>query len=78
VKETAVIGLPDQALGHRPVGYVTFEADGVDLDRLKAVIAAHLSYDLAPLTLKSLSAFPMTPTGTIAKAELRARAITGS
>ena len=77
VKEAAVIGLPDPTLGHRPVGYVTFDGDGVDLDRLKALIAAHLSYDLAPLTLKSLSAFPMTPTGKIAKAELRAQAIAG-
>jgi acyl-coenzyme A synthetase/AMP-(fatty) acid ligase len=77
VKEAAVIGLPDPALGHRPVGFVTFDGDGVDLDRLKTLIAAQLAYDLAPLTLQSLSTFPMTPTGKIAKAELRAQVIAG-
>jgi long-chain acyl-CoA synthetase len=77
VKEAAVIGLPDPVLGHRPIGYITFDGDAIDLDRLKTGIAACLSYDLAPLTLKKLSAFPMTPTGKIAKAELRARAMTG-
>jgi long-chain acyl-CoA synthetase len=71
------LGLPDPELGYRPVGYVTFDSDGVDLHRLKALIAAQLSYDLAPLTLQSLSAFPMTPTGKIAKAELRAQALAG-
>jgi long-chain acyl-CoA synthetase len=77
VKEAAVIGLPDPALGHRPVGYVIFDGDGADLDRLKTVIASHLSYDLSPLILRSLTAFPMTPTGKIAKAELRERALAG-
>ena len=32
-------------------------------------------YDLAPLTIKSLSSFPMTPPGKIAKAELRPNAM---
>jgi acyl-CoA synthetase (AMP-forming)/AMP-acid ligase II len=77
IKEAAVIALPDKVLGHRPVGYVTFDGAGVDLEHVKTVIAARLPYDLAPLTLKSLSAFPMTPTGKIAKAELRERATAG-
>jgi acyl-CoA synthetase (AMP-forming)/AMP-acid ligase II len=75
VKEAAVIGLPDAALGQRPVGYVTTHGDRIDLDRLKTEIAAAVSYDLSPLTLISLPAFPMTPTGKIAKAELRERAL---
>jgi acyl-coenzyme A synthetase/AMP-(fatty) acid ligase len=77
VKEAAVIALPDAALGQRPVGYVTLDGDGVDLAVLKTRIASRVPYDLAPLTLKSLTAFPMTPTGKIAKAELRERALAG-
>jgi len=77
VKEAAVVALPDATLGQRPVGYVTFDGAAADLDRLKAQIAARLHYDLAPLTLKSLPAFPMTPTGKIAKAELREQALAG-
>jgi long-chain acyl-CoA synthetase len=75
VKEAAVIALPDATLGQRPVGYVTLAGDSVDLDRLKLQIASRVPYDLAPLTLKRLPAFPMTPTGKIAKAELRERAL---
>jgi acyl-coenzyme A synthetase/AMP-(fatty) acid ligase len=75
IKEAAVIGLPDAALGQRPVGYVTVLGDGIDLDKVKAAIAPAVPYDLAPLTLVSLPAFPMTPTGKIAKAELRQRAL---
>jgi len=30
-----------------------------------------VTYDLAPLTIESVAAFPMTSTGTIAKVELR-------
>jgi long-chain acyl-CoA synthetase len=75
IKEAAVIALPDAQLGQRPVGYVTLDGDGVDLAALKTQIASRVPYDLAPLTLKSLPAFPMTPTGKIAKAELRDRAL---
>ena len=74
VKESAVIAVPDALLGQRPIGYVTLEDDKVDLVRLKKDIAACLPYDLAPLTLIGITAFPMTPTGKIAKAELRDRA----
>ena len=78
IKEAAVVGLPDATLGQRPVGYVTTNGDGIDLTGLKEAIAAAVPYDLAPLTLVSLPAFPMTPTGKIAKAELRARAMAGA
>ena len=78
IKEAAVIGLPDATLGQRPVGYVTTNGDGIDLAHLKAAIAGGVPYDLSPLTLICLPAFPMTPTGKIAKAELRARAMAGA
>jgi long-chain acyl-CoA synthetase len=74
IREAAVVGLPDAALGQRPVGYVRTDGNGFDPARLKASIATSLPYDLAPLSLISLEAFPMTPTGKIAKAELRDRA----
>jgi len=77
VKEAAVIGLPDAALGQRPVGYVTAHDENIDLDRIKAAIAQSLPYDLAALTLICVPTFPMTPTGKIAKAELRQGAIGG-
>jgi long-chain acyl-CoA synthetase len=80
IREAAVIGLPDAALGQRPIAYVTTDGDGIDLAGLKAAIAKSLTaksvpYDLSALTLVRLAAFPMTPTGKIAKAELRERAM---
>src|SRR5262249_46085322 len=71
VKEAAVIALPDAQLGQRPVAYVTLADGAVDLDKLKAAIAPLVPYDLTAMTVKSLAAFPMTPTGKIAKAQLR-------
>jgi len=75
IKEAAVVGLPDQKFGQRPVGYVTADGAAIDLDGIKAAIAALVPYDLTPLTLVRLQAFPMTPTGKIAKAQLRERAM---
>jgi long-chain acyl-CoA synthetase len=75
IREAAVIGLPDAALRQRPIAYVTTDVDGIDLAGLKAAIAASVPYDLSALTLVRLAAFPMTPTGKIAKAELRERAM---
>lgn len=75
VKEAAVVALPDTGLGQRPVAYVTLSHGGVDPATLKSAIAPLVPYDLAPMTVKSLAAFPMTPTGKIAKAELRERAL---
>jgi len=71
VKEAAVIALPDPGLGQRPVGYVTLDDPGTDLSRVKQAIATRLPYDVAPLTLLSIAEFPMTPTGKVAKADLR-------
>ena len=73
--EAAVIGLPDAKLGERPLAYVTLTEGRADLDALKAAITPLVPYDLAPLEVRSLDAFPLTPTGKIAKAELRQRAI---
>jgi acyl-CoA synthetase (AMP-forming)/AMP-acid ligase II len=75
VKEAAVVALPDATLGQRPVAYVTLAGGPIDLAKLKAAIMPLVPYDLGPLTVKSLDAFPMTPTGKIAKADLRASAL---
>jgi long-chain acyl-CoA synthetase len=74
VREAAVVGLPDPDVGARPVAFVTGEAT-LDLDGLKAAIVARLDYDLSPLVIRRIDRFPMTPTGKIAKAELRAAAM---
>jgi long-chain acyl-CoA synthetase len=77
VKEAAVIALPDAKLGQRPIAYVTLADGAVDLDNLKAAIAPLVPYDLTAMTVRSLAAFPMTPTGKIAKAQLRQNAMAG-
>jgi len=77
VKEAALVALPDAKLGQRPVAYVTLTDGAADLDKLKAAIAPLVPYDLTAMTVKSLAAFPMTPTGKIAKAQLRESALAG-
>jgi acyl-coenzyme A synthetase/AMP-(fatty) acid ligase len=75
VREAALVALPDARLGQRPVAYVTLHDGAADLTALKRAIAPLVPYDLTPLTIRSLPSFPMTPTGKIAKAELRASAL---
>ena len=74
VREAAVVGLPDPEIGDRPVAFVTGDP-ALNPDSLKAAIIPRLDYDLSPLIIRHLDRFPMTPTGKIAKAELRAAAI---
>ena len=75
VKEAAVVGVPDPALGERPIAFVTADAAGLDVMSLATAIATAVPYDTAALTIRRLDSFPMTPTGKIAKAELRQLAI---
>ena len=74
VREAAVVGLPDPELGERPVAFVTGEP-GLRVESLKQEIARQVEYDLAPMVVRKIDAFPMTPTGKIAKADLRASAL---
>lgn len=69
VLQAAVVGLPDAALGNRPVAYVQ-SATPQDAAALIAAIAPQVPYDLAPLRIETLAELPMTPTGKIAKATL--------
>jgi acyl-CoA synthetase (AMP-forming)/AMP-acid ligase II len=74
VKEAAVVAVPDATLGARPIAFVT--ADGpVDVAALARAITADVPYDTATLTIRRVDSFPMTPTGKIAKAELRQTAM---
>ena len=71
VLQASVIGIPDAAIGTRPVGCVTL-ADGAAIDEAtaKSALRGKVPYDLAALAIKSVASFPMTPTGKISKAQL--------
>jgi acyl-CoA synthetase (AMP-forming)/AMP-acid ligase II len=73
VRQAAVVGIPDTALGQRPVAFVESET-ALDAAALKTAAQALVAYDLAPMRVAVLNALPMTVTGKIAKAELAARA----
>ncbi len=78
VNEAAVVAVPDDGLGDRPIAFVTSDLADFDANSLGATIAAEVPYDVAPLTIRRLQRFPMTPTGKIAKAKLRKMAIDGA
>lgn len=73
VREAAVVGLDDGDGGHRPLAFVTASTP-VDPAALRAGILDQTPYDLAGLEIRRIDAFPMTPTGKIAKATLRDQA----
>jgi len=78
IQAAAVVGLPGPDSGHRPVAFVITDRPELDAGSLKRLIAPSVSYDLGPLAIIRVQEFPMTPTGKIAKAELRERAIAGT
>lgn len=70
VKGAAVVAIPDETLGQCPVAYVVLQNSNTRLSTLKTLIQGKVPYDLSPMLMRTLSEFPMTPTGKIAKAEL--------
>jgi long-chain acyl-CoA synthetase len=78
VKEAAVVAVPDTALGERPIAFVTSDAAGLDVASLGVAVTSAVPYDTADLTIRQLDEFPMTPTGKIAKAQLRQMAMAGA
>ncbi len=75
VKEAALVGVPDPALGDRPIAYIVLSNEST-VDELVEFAAVELSRDLGPLTVRFVDAMPTTATGKIAKAELRKIAVT--
>jgi len=71
IKEAAVVAVPDANLGERPIAFVIADAADINVKSLAAAIAAQVPYDTTSLTIRRVETFPMTPTGKIAKAELR-------
>lgn len=74
VRQAALVGFADQELGSRPHAFITVDqtpgTNTIDLVQLKAAIRRELVYDLDPLEISVMEAFPMTPTGKIAKSEI--------
>ncbi len=73
VREAAVVGLNADGDGHIPVAFYTGSKD-LSEAQMKSAIKDHVPYDLSSLIIRWIDEFPMTPTGKIAKAELRASA----
>jgi long-chain acyl-CoA synthetase len=78
VKEAAVVAVPDAGLGERPVAFVTSDVASLDVTSLGRAMTAEVPYDTSALTIRRVDGFPMTPTGKIAKAQLRQMAMGGT
>jgi acyl-CoA synthetase (AMP-forming)/AMP-acid ligase II len=75
IREAALIGLPDQVLGQRPVAYVTVREGGLDPEQAVRFAEERLGRPLR-MTVVIVDALPMTPTGKISKAQLLSAAAT--
>ena len=75
VRQAALVGVPDPAIGVRPTAFVTLHSGAQqNALSLKSAIKPELAYDLDPLVVSIVAELPMTPTGKIAKSELSAQA----
>lgn len=79
VYDVGVIGLPDDDLGERPVGFVQL-VDGAEAsDRLAAELVDFAKAELAsfkvPKEIRFVDDLPRTPTGKLVKGELRKRVL---
>ncbi|GAP38198.1 class I adenylate-forming enzyme family protein [Piscinibacter sakaiensis] len=76
VASAALIGLPDGAGEDRPVAYVILR-DGIAVAEAQLLQAAgqRVKRDLSRLELRCVDRLPLTPTGKISKAELKAEAL---
>jgi long-chain acyl-CoA synthetase len=70
VREAALVGLPDEELGQRPVAFITLRDGPVDEAELVAFAAEQLGRDLSSMRVQPIDAMPMTPTGKISKPQL--------
>lgn len=75
VAMAALVGLPDHGGATRPVAFVTLAPDAAHgAGTLAAALAGQIPHDPADIEIRVLASMPMTPTGKIAKAQLRAMA----
>jgi long-chain acyl-CoA synthetase len=70
IREAALVGVPDPALGQRPVVYVTLGDGPVQPEEVARFAEDHLGRPLPGLRVEVIDAMPMTPTGKISKARL--------
>jgi len=75
IREAAVIGVPDEKLGHRPVACVTLRDEGIDIEEAVRSAERELGRKLDHLSVRPIDQMPMTPTGKISKAQLLDAAI---
>jgi acyl-CoA synthetase (AMP-forming)/AMP-acid ligase II len=72
VSAAALIGLPDRALGERPVVYLVMTENARVTDaELLGTAAQRVGRDLSVLSIRRVASLPMTPTGKISKADLK-------
>jgi long-chain acyl-CoA synthetase len=76
VGAAAMIGLPDDKLSERPVVYLVMrEGAGVEDAALVAFASKRVGRNLDVLRVCRVASLPLTPTGKISKAELKAQAL---
>jgi acyl-CoA synthetase (AMP-forming)/AMP-acid ligase II len=74
VLQAALIGIADPDHGQRPLAFITLQSGhDVDAGHLKSAIEGQVPYDLSAMLVRIVPELPMTPTGKISKAELKAR-----
>jgi acyl-CoA synthetase (AMP-forming)/AMP-acid ligase II len=81
VRSVALIGVPDEVLGERPVAYVVPAGapDGLELtDALREACEAELPKPKRPAEFCLMDELPLGPTGKIARRRLRELAAVGS
>jgi long-chain acyl-CoA synthetase len=70
IREAALIGLPDDEVGQRPVACVTLQGGEIDSDEVIRFAERELGRELGYMSIRVVDEMPMTPTGKISKAQL--------
>ena len=65
VDRAALVGIPDEEVGHRLVLFVQVGAQGLDPQALKTNLAAHLPRYMLPEAILQQPALPITSTGKV-------------
>ena len=76
VAAAALIGIPDAELGERPLAHVIARDQATASNaELVSFAATGLGRDLSDLEIRRVPSLPLTPTGKISKAELKANVL---